>query len=141
MPVKTSNDIFLNYQPSDFYFYNSSDFLSGIYTPSSGPSPSPQFPNFVQETCDSLQPYNEDSWSTKCNKNGTTDYFLSCYQKELCKNRDYANKLMNYSNFYSGSDEKLINVNDIFNHEVSKTVNLGIGVVGVFVFILYNYNK
>jgi len=114
-----SNDIKLNYKADDFYFYSSSQTID-------------------KSKCDEIQPYDDVLWQTKCHTNTSPDYFLSCYQKELCKNRDYANKILDYSSIYSGSDEKLLNTNDIFNNEIIKMVNLGIGIIGISFFIYYN---
>jgi hypothetical protein len=93
---------------NDFYFYSSSE------TPD-------------QKTCDSITPYDDYVWNKKCFKNDSSDYFLSCYQKELCKNRDYANKILKRKSQYSGSDERLDNTNEIFQTEFMKSINLGIG--------------
>lgn len=117
MPNKTK--IILDYEPDDFYFYNSS-----------------QLPQ--KSACEILKPYDDVLWEKKCYTNTSPDYFLSCFQKELCKNRDYGNTLLEYSSRYSGSDEKLMNTNDIYNNELIKMVNLGIGIFGISFFIYYN---
>jgi len=122
-----SSNILLNYKPSDFYFYVSSQLPD--QTRSSDSS---------NISCEELKPYDDVLWEQKCYTNTSPDYFLSCYQKELCKNRDYANTIIEYSNRYSGSDEKLLNGNDIYNNEFTKIVNLGIGILGLSLFLYYN---
>lgn len=75
--------------------------------------------------------------SSKCSNN------TNCYNLELCKNKKYADQLIEMSKMHSGSSERYLNTINIYNKEVFTTANLVFGIVLCSVFIYYNkdYNK
>lgn len=68
---------------------------------------------------------------------------IDCYNMELCKNKDYADKLIEMSRIHSGSSERYLNTKDLYNKEIFNTGNLIFGIVLSCIFLYYNkdYNK
>jgi hypothetical protein len=74
----------------------------------------------------------------KKKNNTSSGKFYKCYQSELCKNKALANQLYNIRDNHYTSQERYENVKNKYHFEVVKTVNLLIGIVGLFMFIRAN---
>lgn len=74
----------------------------------------------------------------KKQNNTSSGEIYKCYQSELCKNKALANQLYNIRDNHYTSQERYENVKNKYHFEVVKTVNLLIGIIGVFMFIRAN---
>ena len=123
---KIQNQFLVGYNPNDIYYY------------AAPPAVQP-----TKEQCAALDIYNA-SWDVSCNiydpSNGKPfiDFSNNCYKKQLCINKDKSDKLMSLQNSHSGSDERNVNTTELYNIELTKTVNLVIGIVGISTLIFYN---
>jgi hypothetical protein len=52
----------------------------------------------------------------------------NCYAKELCLNKELADKINNIQNNHLGTDEKEKDTNKVYNNELFKTFNLSVGI-------------
>jgi hypothetical protein len=59
------------------------------------------------------------------------------YEKGLYSNSKYVDALSSLSTTYTSADLKLNDTNDQFTGELIKTVNLGIGILGLFYYMYY----
>jgi hypothetical protein len=113
----------MKYYPTDFFSStNASDLPQGF------------------EGCTILQ---EESKGNMCkmidnDPNMSSGEIYKCYQSELCKNKALANQLYNIRDNHYTSQERYENVKNKYHFEVVKTVNLLIGIIGVFMFIRAN---
>ena len=62
----------------------------------------------------------------------------SCYHSQLCQNKKNATWIQNVQTTHSGSDKRYLDTKIEYNIELRKTFNLGIGVIGLLIFIYYN---
>jgi hypothetical protein len=127
-----SNSILVGYSPNDFFYADAE--TQGIMP--------------TEEKCASMQIYS-DTWNTTCNDMNfegiydasTTPKTLNsdmCISKELCKNKDYVNKLFQVEKKHSGSNEKYYNVKEKYDATFMDTINLAIGCVFLVVAIVKN---
>jgi hypothetical protein len=114
------NTVLVGYNPNDF-FYSNADELGIMPTDNS---------------CNELKPY--DSWNDKCKSDKFEDNSNYCINIELCKNKDYANKLMNINKGNANTDEKYYNVKEQYDILFMNSINLGIGCVFLFWFLFKN---
>ena len=61
-----------------------------------------------------------------------------CYQKELCKNKEYSTLLKSFQTNNSGFDERLSDKKKEYRHDFINSINLGIGVFGLSCYIYLN---
>ena len=80
----------------------------------------------------------QNNTSSKKQNNTSSGEIYKCYQSELCKNKALANQLYNIRDNHYTSQERYENVKNKYYFEVVKTVNLLIGIIGVFMFIRAN---
>ena len=110
----TINSVVVEYSPADFFYLNTD----------ATPSESECKPIIENTDLDCTNPQGGD--------------VQKCYNKELCKNRELAQKISIMQSKNSGSNEKLANTKSLYNYEYLRTFNLGIGIVGTIVYIYYN---
>ena len=115
------NTVLVGYNPNDF-FYANADELGNMPTDSN---------------CNDLRPY-DDSWNDKCKLDKFQHNSNDCVNIELCKNKDYAKKLMNTNKGNANSDEKYYNIKEHYDVLFMNSINLGIGCVFLFWFLLKN---
>ena len=115
------NNVLVGYNPNDFFYSNAAS-LGNMPT---------------DNKCNELKPY-DDSWNDKCNPDKFPNNSNDCISIELCKNKDYANKLMNINKGNASSDEKYYNVKEQYDILFMNSINLGIGCVFLFWFIFKN---
>jgi len=61
-----------------------------------------------------------------------------CYQLELCKNKDLVQKMYDKRNDHLTADESYMNMVNIYNFSIFKSVNLSVGIIASMVFIYYH---
>jgi hypothetical protein len=62
----------------------------------------------------------------------------NCYKAQICQNKDNAKWLEQKQTAHSGADERYNNTKSLYNIELTKTYNLGIGAIGLLLCIYYN---
>jgi len=115
------NTVLVGYNPNDF-FYANADELGNMPT---------------ERQCNEMRPY-DDSWNDKCKFDKFQDNSNDCVNIELCKNKDYAKKLMNINKGNANSDEKYYDVKEQYDSLFMNSINLGIGCVFLFWFLFKN---
>jgi hypothetical protein len=115
------NTVLVGYNPNDF-FYSNADELGAMPT---------------NNKCNDLKPYDDD-WNDKCRLDNFEHNSIDCINVELCKNKDYANKLANINKGNANSDEKYYNIKEHHDKLFMNSINLGIGCVFLFWFIFIN---
>jgi hypothetical protein len=60
--------------------------------------------------------------------------------KELCINKEYANKIKSMQQNHSGSDEQYENARQVYDQTFARTLNLGSGIL-VLIFLMYKITK
>jgi len=110
------SNVVLSYSPNDFFYVKFSE----------------QNNNSIlgNTDCEPLKPY--ENWDVSCNKdnyNVNTINKINCNLKELCKNKEKAEKLQTIQNNHNGSDQNYLDTNETFNTAFIKNVNLGIGMI------------
>ena len=63
-----------------------------------------------------------------------------CLGRQLCKNKELSDTILDIQQIHSGSDGKYKDSQIIFNRELFKTANLSIGIVGLMV-LIYRFRK
>jgi len=106
-----SKKVLVGYHPDDFFYASVQDHYKIDTT-----------------TCEELQPYSV-VWDVSCDATHVGDNSFNCFQVELCKNKNYANELENLEQTHSGAEEQLANSNMEYNVEITKTVNLSVGIL------------
>lgn len=126
-----SRKTLLGYSSNDYWYVN--------------PSISPNLP--TPEQCNGSKPldatgstflsdpYNNTIWDISCNTANFASNEQACIKKELCKNRDFAERTRALQLNHGGSDQKYIDTNKVYISEYVNVFNLGIGVVAVGFFI------
>jgi hypothetical protein len=115
-----NNNVIIGYSPHDFFYSKIT-------------------------TIDTTTPFNP---STSCTSNLPTDIdcndsnFFStnkanCITTAACKNKTKSDQLLQLNNEYSGSDEKYRNTKSKYDVEYYTMLNLGTGILGVFVYIYF----
>lgn len=114
---------FIGYSPNDFFYSTAVEL---------GTMPS-------DSSCNILKPYDKD-WDNICNNInfGKPNNGEKCIKVELCKNKDYANKLLNINRGNASSDEKYYDMKEQYDTLFMDSINLGIGCVFLFWFIFKN---
>ena len=102
--------VFVGYSPNDFFYSNATEL--GIM-----PSDS---------TCKTMKPY-DTAWDVSCNGVNFPDVSGNCISKELCKNKDSVNKLLELNKGNNSSDEKYYNIKEQYDTLFMNSINLGIG--------------
>lgn len=111
--------VVLGYRPNDF-FYTLYDETYNTATD----IPLNDCITTTRNSCTTTDTYS-DSWKT-------------CAKIELCKNKEYADTISKIQIKHSGADERNTNAETIYNNELIKITNLGIGIILLGIFIFYN---
>jgi hypothetical protein len=112
------NTVFVGYSPNDFFYSNAADL--GI------------MPN--DNDCAIMKPY-DLHWDVSCNEVFFQDVSYNCIRKELCKNKDYVNKIVDVNKGNASYDEKYYNSKEKYDRIFMNTINLAIGCLFLFKFI------
>jgi hypothetical protein len=77
---------------------------------------------------------------TVCNPHG--NYWAtnkdSCLKKELCKNKDNAQRIQKIQNNHLGSDQNFNDTMTLYKNEYAKMVNLSVGILVIAIVIFYS---
>ncbi len=129
--VSTVKNITVAYNPNDFYYMNAknSEGVQAKNAPIDGSSTHEAY-CITKRTanCDDTTKYNNENMKNACK-----------YDKALCINEDNQKKINNLQLKHDGADERHGDINIYYNHELLKTYNLGIGIVGVGIMIYFFY--
>ena len=93
---------------------------------------------FWVSVCDEFNNFNCEEVSNVDCTNVNSSNIKECYQSQLCQNKYSANWISTVQTTHSGSDERYLDTKHKYNVELRKTFNLGIGVIGLLIFIYYN---
>lgn len=66
------------------------------------------------------------------------DNNMNCYKKELCKNKENANKIYNIQNNHLGIDKNHQDMNLLYINQYTKTIQLSVGILALLVTIFYS---
>ena len=112
----TSNDVsdyVVGYNPSDF-FYTTVD------------------PNIMPKDCTTNPVWNlrDSSQDTTCSETPVTnnDSGKFCYQRELCKNQYFSEKMMQITDKHSSSNIRYLDVSTQTNYQTISVANLSVGI-------------
>jgi hypothetical protein len=89
------------------------------------------------DVCNTMDIYNTN-WDVSCNTINFIDNSGGCINRALCINKENAKSISNIQNRNSGSLEKYENSKQFFNRTLLTTINLGVGVVVLGLFIYNN---
>ena len=62
----------------------------------------------------------------------------SCLKKELCKNKDNAQRIQKIQNNHLGSDQNFNDTMTLYKNEYAKMVNLSVGILVIAIVIFYS---
>ena len=118
-----SADYIVGYNPSDFFYVTVDPAIM----------PTDCFSNVVWNLQDSIQ-------DKTCldNPESDNDKGVYCYQRELCKNQYYSEKVMSTIDKHSSSIERYLDVATQTNTQVINMVNLSVGVAAML-YVMFNY--
>ena len=108
--------VVIGYSPNDFFWESAKDAKDN------------KGANITDDWCEQNKGSTCTAWTD--NKN--------CYQKELCKNKEYADVFTKAKTSHSGSDGRLFDTQTDYKDKIQTATNLGIGIIASLVFIYYN---
>lgn len=88
-------------------------------------------PKFDFTTCNLYQDKNCSSI--------TTDNSGQCLLQAFCKNKENQDKIMALQSVHNGADVRYLDTKNFYNMQLLTTVNLGVGILGIGLFIFYNH--
>jgi len=109
------------YNKNDFFYMAA---MSGNYMPK-------------DDSCHDLKP-SAANWNTKCSSTNFDNNNEQCIKKELCINKEYADKLLKYDQTHYGKDEMYLNTKMIYGDTYKTSISLVIGILGMGFFIYNN---
>ena len=62
-----------------------------------------------------------------------------CYNQAYCKNKQYGEQIMASQSVHTGADVRFLDTKNTYNTQLMTTINLGVGILGVGLFIFYNH--
>jgi len=126
--IFTSNNVIVGFSPNDFFYYQAQQ-----------ENLMPLADNDFDASCSKLNVYSS-GWDLSCSQTHFLDYSYNCIAKELCRNKDKVRKVSQIQTVHSGSDEKYLDTTNEYSSSYKDTINLGIGIIGLIIFILRNRN-
>jgi hypothetical protein len=126
--IFTSNNIIMGFSPNDFFYYQ-------VQAENLMPSDNAKF----DISCNTLDIHNP-TWDTRCNSILFKDNSYNCIYKEICKNKEKVNKLSDIQTVHSGSDGKYLDTTIKYTNNITDTINLIVGVIGLSIYIMQNRN-
>jgi hypothetical protein len=123
-------NITIAYNPNDFFYINANtsedEKFFEKYPSYCETKLNDTTTNVNRETCGNLSNVkNEDA--------------AACYDKELCINASNSKKINNIENNHDGADRRVNDMNINYNHEILKSYNLGIGIIGILTYFYFLY--
>lgn len=62
-----------------------------------------------------------------------------CFKQAWCKNKAYSEEILGLQSVHTGADVRYLDTKDMYNRQLLTTVNLGVGILGIGLFIFYNH--
>lgn len=116
----SSSDIIVGYNKNDFFYVNA-ETNSGALTAAN---------------CTMNVGLHDPIWDVSCNAKHFVDNSANCMVKELCINKEYANKIKSMQQNHSGADEQYENAKQVYDQTFARTLNLGSGII-VLLLLMY----
>jgi hypothetical protein len=116
----SSSDIIVGYNKNDFFYVNA-ETKSGALTATN---------------CTMNVGLHDPIWDVSCNATNFVDNSANCMVKELCINKEYANKIKSMQQNHSGADEQYENAKQVYDQTFAHTLNLGSGIL-VLLLLMY----
>lgn len=66
---------------------------------------------------------------------------LTCYNSQICKNKQLSEWLKDVQTKHSGSDIRYKDIRDTYTLEIRKSINLVLGIILMILFIVYSITK
>jgi len=129
-------NITIAYNPNDFFYYkspllseNGGNIVTGLKTDD---------PTFdIDATCTTKK---NNATNIVCrNNNVNGNNIKSCYDRELCINRDNALRINKLQTNHDGSSIRKEDVFSDYNRELLKSYNLAIGSLGIIIMFYFFY--
>ena len=120
----SSSDIIVGYNKNDFFYVNA-ETNGGTLTTAN---------------CKMNVGLHDPTWDVSCNAANFVDNSANCMVKELCINKEYANKIKSMQQNHSGADEQYENAKQVYDQTFARTLNLGSGIL-VLLLLMYKITK
>ena len=62
-----------------------------------------------------------------------------CVKQAYCKNKAYSEQILALQSVHTGADVRYLDTKTQYNRQLVTTVNLGVGILGIGLFIFYNH--
>lgn len=72
------------------------------------------------------------------NPSDSANTWQRCYQIELCKNKDYATWIKEKQTKHQEHTVNATDIQSLYITEIVKTINLGVGIAAIIIYIYYN---
>jgi hypothetical protein len=119
-------NITIAYNPNDFFYINASTSEDEKFFEKYPSYCETRLTNVNRDTCGNLS-------------NATKEEASACYDKELCINVSNSIKINSIENNHDGADRRVNDMNINYNHEILKSYNLGIGIIGILTYFYFLY--
>lgn len=125
--INTTGQITIAYSPTDFYYVMANEAVPTDAECRDNYSDA-QVPDTNCVPVVSGQPgYN--TWRTNS---------VNCLRKELCKNKENAQRIQQIQNNHLGSDQNYHDTLTLYKNEYAKMVNLSVGILAIIAVIFYS---
>jgi hypothetical protein len=108
------------YSPNDFYWVSVADKLNSLNCPK-------EIANVKKINCEKSSITEKDA--------------LTCYNSQLCKNKQLSEWLKNVQMNHSGADVRYKDIRNTYIVEIRKSINLVIGIILMILFIIFSMTK
>jgi hypothetical protein len=119
--INTSGQITIAYSPTDFHYVMANE---AVPTDTE-----------CQNTYTTVLIPDTDCIPTDSNWNANKD---KCLKKELCKNKENAQRIQQIQNNHLGSDQIYNDTLTLYKNEYAKMVNLSVGILAIIAVIFYS---
>jgi hypothetical protein len=109
----------LNYAVDDFFYKIAKDDATN---------------NPTQGRCSTLRTASIDC----TNPSGSANTWQRCYQLELCKNKEHADWIKEKQSKHQEYAVNATDIQSLYVTEIVKTINLGVGIAAIIIYIYYN---
>ena len=77
----------------------------------------------------------------KCDTAGTgsSPSINDCYKQNYCDNKAKGQSILSMQSVHTGADGRYADTKNKYNMQLLSTINLGVGIIGIGVFIFYNH--
>ena len=67
------------------------------------------------------------------------DNITACYKQSYCDNKAKGQSIIDLQSVHTGADGRFSDTKNKYNMQLLTTINLGVGIIGIGVFIFYNH--